>query len=157
MNRIGRKVKVIAKSTRHKKDLTAKAGGMALTIFAALALSGCMGSMDMLGGGVDKSISTSTVANQKNPETVSDELTVSNAVTSADVSKLGGKPLPWANASTGSAGVITAIDEQTASGANVCRTFQTTRHSYRGIANFSGQTCLRDDGRWQLLSFQEAQ
>ncbi len=156
MNRIGRKVKVIAKSSRHKKDLTAKVGVMTLTISAMLALSGCMGSMDMFGGGVDKSISTSTVTNQKNPETVSEEMTVSNAVTSADVTKLDGKPLPWANASTGSAGVITAIAEQTG-GASVCRTFQTTRHSYRGIANFSGQTCLRDDGRWQLLSFQEAQ
>lgn len=155
MNRIGRKVKVIAKSTRHKKDLTAKAGATTLTILATLALSGCMG-MDMFGGDVDRSIATSTVANQKSPETVSDEMTVSNAVTSADVTKLAGKPLPWANASTGSAGVITAIAEQTG-GSNVCRTFQTTRHSYRGIANFSGQTCLRDDGRWQLLSFQEAQ
>lgn len=156
MNRIGRKVKVIAKSSRHKKDLTAKAGVMTLMISATLCLTGCMG-LDVLGGGVDKSISTSTVANQKNPETVSDEMTVSNAVTSADVSKLAGKPLPWANASTGSAGVITAIAEQTGGANTVCRTFQTTRHSYRGIASFSGQTCLRDDGRWQLLSFQEAQ
>lgn len=125
-------------------------------ILAISGLSGCMGSMDLFGDPkVDRSIATSTVSGQKNAEAMSDEMTVSNAVTSADMSKLDGKPLPWANASTGSAGVISAIQEQTAGSGSVCRHFQTSRHSYRGISKFRGQTCLDGDGRWQLMQFQE--
>ena len=125
-------------------------------VLTVSGLSGCMGSMDLFGESkVDRSIATSTVSGQKNAEAVSDEITVSNAVSSADVSKLAGKPLPWANASTGSAGVISAIEEQTAGSGNVCRQFQTSRHSYRGISNFRGQACLNGDGRWQLTQFQE--
>ena len=129
--------------------------GMAM-ILAISGLSGCMGSMDLLSDSkVDRSIATSTVPGQKNAEAVSDEMTVSNAVTSADVVKLAGQPLPWANASTGSAGVISAIQEQTASSGGVCRQFQTSRHSYRGISNYRGRACLGGDGRWQLTQFQE--
>ncbi len=62
-------------------------------------------------------------------------------------------PLPWANASTGSAGVIDTIVENNDAG-QVCRQFRTTRHSYVGIAKFYGKTCLVGGGNWQLLSFQ---
>lgn len=112
--------------------------------------------MDLFGGdSVDKSISTSTINGPKSNEALSDEMTVRNAVTSADVAKLSGSPIPWANASTGSAGVINSIQEEAKSG-HVCRLFNTTRHSYQGIANFEGTACLTGNGNWQLLSFQEA-
>lgn len=103
---------------------------------------------------VDHSVKTGAIAQtQPAADTVSDEVTVRNAVTSADLTKLKGQPLPWANASTGSAGVIDTIVENDASG-QVCRQFRTTRHAYDGIANFYGKACMADGGEWQVLSFQ---
>ena len=125
-----------------------------LIIAATLPLSGCFGSsMDLFGSDtVDSSISTSTVAKKSNGTSHSDELTVQSAVSSADLSKTEGKPLPWANATTGSAGVVTAIQEEKGDGV-ICRNFSTTRHSYEGIAYFSGKTCTAGSGSWQLMSF----
>ncbi|PLK72068.1 hypothetical protein C0V73_08280 [Rhizobium sp. TH135] len=125
-----------------------------LIITATLPLSGCFGSsMDLFGSDtVDSSISTSTVAKKGNGTSHSDELTVQSAVSSADLSKTEGKPLPWANATTGSAGVVTAIQEEKGDGV-ICRNFSTTRHSYEGIAYFSGKTCTAGSGSWQLMSF----
>ncbi|MDQ0422941.1 surface antigen [Peteryoungia aggregata LMG 23059] len=125
-----------------------------LVIAATLPLSGCFGSsMDLFGSEtVDNSISTSTVAKNGNTTSRSDELTVQSAVSSADLSKSEGKPLPWANATTGSAGVVTAIQEEKGDGV-ICRNFSTTRHSYEGIAYFSGKTCTAGSGSWQLMNF----
>lgn len=125
-----------------------------LIITATLPLSGCFGSsMDLFGSDtVDSSISTSTVAKKGNGTSHSDELTVQSAVSSADLSKTEGKPLPWANATTGSAGVVTAIQEEKGDGV-ICRNFSTTRHSYEGIAYFSGKTCTAGSGSWQLMNF----
>lgn len=125
-----------------------------LIITATLPLSGCFGSsMDLFGSDtVDSSISTSTVAKKGNGTSHSDELTVQSAVSSADLSKTEGKPLPWANATTGSAGVVTAIQEEKGDGV-ICRNFSTTRHSYEGIAYFSGKTCTAGSGSWHLMSF----
>ncbi|THV23143.1 hypothetical protein FAA97_11070 [Peteryoungia ipomoeae] len=125
-----------------------------LCLAAALPLSGCFGSsMDLFGEDkVDSSISTSTVNRTGNPLSRSDELTVQSAVSSADLDRTGANPLPWANASTGSAGVVTAIQEEKGNG-YICRNFSTTRHSYEGIAYFSGKTCTDGGGNWQLMSF----
>ncbi len=127
---------------------------MILVIAATLPLSGCFGSsMDLFGSdNVDSSISTSTVSKKGNPASHSDELTVQSAVSSVDLDKTDGKPLPWANASTGSAGVVTAIQEEKGQGF-ICRNFSTTRHSYEGIAYFSGKTCTSGTGNWELMSF----
>lgn len=127
---------------------------MILVIAATLPLSGCFGSsMDLFGSdSVDSSISTSTISNKGNPSSHSDELTVQSAVSSVDLDKTDGKPLPWANASTGSAGVVTAIQEEKGQGF-ICRNFSTTRHSYEGIAYFSGKTCTSGTGNWELMSF----
>jgi surface antigen len=125
---------------------------------AFLSLSGCVsGGMDFLSTAkVDRTVTTGTIPQAPvTTDSVSDETTVRNAVTSADLSKTNGQPLPWANASTGSAGVIDTIVENTNSG-QICRQFRTTRHAYDGIANFYGKTCLIDSGNWQLMSFQQA-
>lgn len=131
---------------------------MAVAIFSLFSLGGCVGGgMDILSSAkVDRSVSTGTVPTAPvTADSVSDETTVRNAVTSADLHKLGSQPVPWANASTGSAGIIDTIVESNASG-QICRQFRTTRHSYEGIANFFGKTCLIGQGEWQLLSFQQA-
>ncbi|MBB4104348.1 RT0821/Lpp0805 family surface protein [Allorhizobium borbori] len=116
-----------------------------------VALSGCM-SFDLFSSRADSSLTTSSVAPKKSTEAISDEVTVRNAVTSADLEKLAGASLPWANASTGSAGVVASINESRANGA-VCRSFVTTRHAYDGIANFMGDTCLDTSGEWKLIRF----
>ena len=112
--------------------------------------------MDVLSSAKVDRLPTGTIqAKPVTADNISDEATVRNAVTSADINKLNGQPVPWANASTGSAGVIDTIVENDSSG-QVCRQFRTTRHSYEGIANFFGKTCLVSAGEWQLLSFQQA-
>lgn len=118
-----------------------------------LSLTGCVGAgLDLFGGDkVDRSISTSTVSKGR-PGGSTDEITVQNAVSSADLEKIGPNPLPWANAATGSAGVISVIRENR-DGQVVCREFTTTRHAYDGIASFDGKTCMAGDGKWSLLAF----
>ncbi|MFN3319292.1 MAG: RT0821/Lpp0805 family surface protein [Allorhizobium sp.] len=147
-------MKDIAKSVERTKGWCMRRSSILLIITATLPLSGCFGSsMDLFGSDtVDSSISTSTVAKKGNGTSHSDELTVQSAVSSADLSKTEGKPLPWANATTGSAGVVTAIQEEKGDGV-ICRNFSTTRHSYEGIAYFSGKTCTAGSGSWQLMSF----
>lgn len=150
-------MEVIAKTHRHTKGLRHQAGAFLVLGITVLSLSGCVaGGMDYLSEAkVDRSVATGTVP-QETPstDTLSDEMTVRNAVTSADIRKLEGQPLPWANASTGSAGVIETIVENN-EGGQVCRQFRTTRHSYVGIAKFYGKTCLVGGANWQLLSFQQ--
>ncbi|MGA1800907.1 RT0821/Lpp0805 family surface protein [Rhizobium sp. HT1-10] len=149
-------MEVIAKSTVYTKGLLSKRGMIAATVMVLLSLTGCTtGGMDLFSSTkVDRSVTTSAVPKPASaPDTVSDEVTVRNAVTSADLSKLKGQPLAWANASTGSAGVIDTIVENNATG-QVCRQFRTTRHAYDGIANFYGKACLVGDNDWQVLAFQ---
>jgi surface antigen len=112
-------------------------------------------SLDMGFNSADKKLTTGAVNNYvAPPDTVSDEQTVRNAVSSADISKPEFATIPWANTSTGSAGVINSIREEN-NGSYVCRNFVTTRHSYRGISNFQGKACLVGSGEWQLVNFKE--
>lgn len=150
-------MEVIAKSSCDTKGKLAKSSVFIVVSVALLSLTGCFGSgTDMLSSAkVDRSMATGTIPQKPvTTDSVSDETTVSNAVTSADLAKLNGQPVPWANASTGSAGVIDTIVENDSAG-EVCRQFRTTRHAYDGIANFYGKTCLLGAGNWQLLSFQQ--
>lgn len=142
----------IAKSNERKKGKALGKSRILMVLVTTLPMTGCFGGgMDLFGSDVDRSISTNTVAKKNTAEGRSDELTVQNAVSSADLSR-SGNPVPWANATTGSAGVVTAIQEQKSNGV-VCRNFSTTRHSYEGIAYFSGKTCTAGSGQWQLMSF----
>ena len=123
-----------------------------------LFLSGCFGMGDDIAGfdATDKKLTTNSVQSgyAAPSDTVSDEITVRNAVSSADISKPDAITIPWANTSTGSAGVINAIREEN-NGSYVCRLFRTTRHSYRGISNYDGKACLVGSGEWQLITFKE--
>ncbi|OBZ92892.1 hypothetical protein ADU59_24530 [Pararhizobium polonicum] len=128
--------------------------GIAALCLTVSTLSGCMGAgLDLMGSSnVDRSVATGSVPQIKNDEDTSDAITVRNAVSSADVSKIAGNPIPWANSSSGSAGVISNIAEEQVNG-TTCRRFTTTRHSYQGIAKFDGNTCLLGNGEWYLTSF----
>ncbi|MGE0279738.1 MAG: RT0821/Lpp0805 family surface protein [Rhizobiaceae bacterium] len=85
-------------------------------------------------------------------ETVSDEATIRNAVTSADVSQISGNEIAWANADTGSKGAISALVESEEQG-QLCRKFTTTRESFNGVALYEGKACMAGPGKWQMLAF----
>lgn len=122
-------------------------------VILVLPLTACTGTLDLFGGNkVDTSVYTGSIATTRDTTAISDDMTVRNAVSSADLSKSAGMPLPWANASTGSAGVIDQLQERHVSG-TICRNFRTTRHSYEGIARFSGETCLGPGGEWVLTRY----
>ena len=129
-------------------------GGMVALCLVASTLSGCMSAgLDLAGSAdVDRTLSTGSVPLVKNDENNADAITVRNAVSSADMDKVAGQPIPWANSTSGSAGVISSIAEEKING-TTCRRFTTTRHSYQGIAKFDGNTCLLGNGQWHLTSF----
>lgn len=142
----------IAKWIDDTKALSRMTGATILCL-AALMLSGCMGAgLDFAGSAnIDKSIATGSIppaGDADNP----DAATVRNAVTSADITAMPMNPIPWANARSGSAGVIGSISEEQVNGM-LCRRFTTTRHSYQGIAQFDGNACQLGNGDWVLTSF----
>ncbi len=105
---------------------------------------------------VDRSLYTSNVpaaAKTFDAERFSDEATIRNAVTSADLKTLGGGPLAWANADTGARGEISGISEFKNKGA-LCRRFNATRESFDGIAMFDGEACMVGAGSWHMERFQ---
>lgn len=103
----------------------------------------------------DTKLTTASTTNGKaQNDSVSDEITIRNAVSSADIANKGQVSIPWANTSTGSAGVISSISEEN-NGSYVCRLFVTTRHSYRGISNYTGKACQVGGGEWQIVTFRE--
>ena len=96
-------MEVIAKSIVHTKRKLAKGVTIGVALVSLLTLGGCVGGgMDYLASAkVDRSVSTGTVPTAPvTTDSISDESTVRNAVSSADLHKLNGQPIPWANAST---------------------------------------------------------
>jgi len=146
-------VQDIAKWIDGKKGFSFSVMRGAAICLPVLILSGCMGAgFDMFGTSVDRTVSTGTVPVAKTSDGLSDAVLVRNAVTSAELGQGSLNPIPWANSTSGSAGVISSIQEDNASGM-LCRRFTTTRHSYEGIAKFDGSTCKLGDGEWYLTSF----
>lgn len=147
-------VEVIAKSRTQTKPYAARRRlALAAAMASGLLLCGCTGTLDLFSmDKVDATVKTNSVAPQGR-DRVSDEVTVRNAVSSADLARNAGNPIPWANSASGSAGVISGIAEKRDAAGRLCRDFVTTRHSYQGIARFSGRTCATDGGEWLLLSF----
>ncbi len=145
---------VIAKSNSRTKSFLSSVVNVFAAGLLAVALTGCV-SLDLFGGEkVDRSLSTASVPNQPTQPALSDDATIRNAVTSADLVKVAESPVPWANAATGSAGVVTAIREDRTTGF-VCRNFNTTRHSFEGVASYTGQACLSETGEWLMTRFDQ--
>ncbi|RVC58285.1 hypothetical protein EN766_40725, partial [Mesorhizobium sp. M2A.F.Ca.ET.046.02.1.1] len=82
----------------------------------------------------------------------SDQTTIGNAVSSADIKELGGQTVPWANAATGSRGAITELVELK-DGGLTCRRFSATRESFDGVALYKGELCLAEAGGWRMQEF----
>jgi hypothetical protein len=146
-------VKVIAKTRPDTKQYWARGLGVLAVMMCGTALSGCMSDLDLFSDSkVDTTVRTATVQNG-NSERLTDEITVRNAVSSVDLARAEGTAIPWANSASGSAGVISNIAENQDSAGRPCRDFVTTKHSYQGIANFTGRTCMGSSGEWLLLAF----
>ena len=82
----------------------------------------------------------------------SDQTTIGNAVSSADIEQLGGQAVPWANTGTGSRGSITELVELKETG-QTCRRFTASRESFDGVALFKGEVCLAGAGAWRVQDF----
>lgn len=106
---------------------------------------------------VDNTLHTSAVpaGSQRSVDRarISDEATIRNAVSAADIESLRGAPLAWANSVTGARGVISGLAEQKDSGL-LCRDFTTTRESFDGVALFRGEACTAGAGAWRLQKFE---
>lgn len=139
-------------------------GGPALRLRHAAALVGASCLLSACGAGgfnlqkaeVDRTFYTSNVPASGAPydvERMSDEATIRNAVTSADMETLAGQPLPWANAETGARGQITGIAEFKEKG-SLCRRFSASRESFDGVGMFKGEACMVSAGAWRMQSFE---
>ncbi|MFU0506480.1 RT0821/Lpp0805 family surface protein [Pseudaminobacter sp. NGMCC 1.201702] len=125
----------------------------------SLSLSACaFGGFSLEKAEVDRTLVTSNVpASQQrsvDAEQMSDEATIRNAVSSADLDNLSG-PLPWANADTGSRGAISNLIEHKDTG-KICRKFSASRESYDGVGLYHGEICSVGSGAWRMLAFQSA-
>lgn len=85
----------------------------------------------------------------------SDEATIRNFVSTADIESAAGKALAWVNPATGTRGTVTAIDEQQEEG-KLCRRFVTSRERFDGVALFRGKACMLGAGIWRMISFAPA-
>ena len=124
-----------------------------------IAVAGCGGGMGLRQVEADTSILTSAVAPDAaltgDPQKISDQTTIRNAVSSANLEELGGQALSWANVDTQSRGAIFEVKEVRAKSV-LCRKFRTSRESFEGVALYAGETCLGRDGAWYMRSFKES-
>jgi len=154
---IARRLPIVARgaSFRGPVLLRQRLKSLALVAFV-LSLGGCAGGFDMKKAEVDPTILTSSVRTEAgspaDPERLSDETAIRNAVSSADLTELAGKSLPWANPATGSRGAISALVEAKDKGL-LCRRFTTSRESFDGIALFTGEACMAETGAWHMAAF----
>jgi surface antigen len=130
-----------------------------LACLVALPLAACAGGFDLDKAGVDDTLTTGAVATdaRTRPDVmqVSDEATIRNAVSSADLAAISESGLPWANVDTGSRGAITDLVEYDKKGL-LCRKFNASRESFNGVRLYSGDACRAGDGSWRMLAFVES-
>ena len=134
-------------------------GACSLTalLCASTLLSACgSGGFSLEKAEVDRTFYTSNTSAPRTSvevERLSDEATIRNAVTSADIETLAGAPLAWANAETGARGQVTAIVETKGKG-TLCRSFSATRESFDGVGMYKGEACMVASGAWRMQGFE---
>lgn len=130
--------------------------GRGIVVLSLGLVSACGAGFSLEKAAPDRALVTSAIAPSapapaaamKDDEQVSDQATIRNAVSSADLAALSGKPLAWANAATGSRGEISDLSERP----GTCRAFRATRESFDGVRLFRGETCL-SAGTWRMTRF----
>jgi surface antigen len=133
----------------------ARAAVLALAVVA----SGCTSrspSLDSLGF---DSIKTGSISGGKavapDAERMSDETTIRNAVSSANLDEVSGGRLAWANSQTGSRGEVFGVMEYMDE-TRLCRRFRVSRESFQGISLFRGEVCMSMAGEWWVRTFEAA-
>lgn len=138
-------------------SVIASASAKAALLTLALPLAACgAGGFSLQKAEVDRSIITASAPTSPTAPAASDQdsdqTTIGNAVSSADIKELGGQTVPWANAGTGSRGAITELVELK-DGGLTCRRFSATRESFDGVALYKGELCLAEAGGWRMQEF----
>lgn len=135
---------------------SAQAAVKVAIVLVALPLAACgAGGFSLEQAEVDRAILTSSTPAAASPidqDRASDQATIRNAVSSADIQELGGQAVPWANSDTGSRGSITELAESSDNG-QLCRRFTASRESFDGVALFKGEVCLAGAGAWRIQDF----
>lgn len=130
-----------------------------LACLAVAPLTACAGGFDLDKAGVDNTLTTGSVPADGRPQPdaiqISDEATIRNAVSSADLAAVSEGGLPWANVDTGSRGAITNLVEYDNKGL-LCRKFSVSRESFNGVRLYAGDACRAGDGSWRMLAFDES-
>ncbi|MBX3570182.1 MAG: hypothetical protein KF914_19120 [Rhizobiaceae bacterium] len=129
-------------------------------VLSCIALSGMLagcaaGGFSLKQAEVDPTILTGAVPPSTDPveaPQLSDQATIRNAVSAADVESVGFAPLAWANAETGSRGTISRLVERRQDG-RLCRSFTTSRESFDGVSLYSGKACMVATGAWRMEKF----
>jgi hypothetical protein len=98
----------------------------------------------------DRALTTGSVPGSASP--TSDEGTIRDAVSSAIVDDIGHDGLGWANAGSGSRGVIRDVQETNTNG-TLCRNFSATRESYEGVFLYQGKACMGSTKMWSMHQF----
>jgi hypothetical protein len=88
-------------------------------------------------------------------ERMSDETTIRNAVSSANLDDVAGGGITWANSQTGSRGEISGIVEYMDE-TRLCRRFRASRESFQGISLYRGEVCMSVAGEWWVRTFETA-
>jgi surface antigen len=121
-------------------------------------LAACASRSADIEAAVDDTITTAAIpadpAAASDPVQISDETTIRNAVSSADLEAVAETGISWANTDSGSRGAITTLAEYRRQG-QLCRSFEASRESYDGVNLYAGETCRASDGAWRMLKFQE--
>ncbi|RWA61118.1 RT0821/Lpp0805 family surface protein [Mesorhizobium sp.] len=138
-------------------SVIASASAKAALLTLAFPLAGCgAGGFSLEKAEIDRSIITSSApyspVQPASSDKDSDQTTIGNAVSSADIQELGGQAVPWANAGTGSRGAITELVELKDGGLS-CRRFTATRESFDGVALYRGELCMAGAGGWRMQEF----
>ncbi|MCE7028147.1 RT0821/Lpp0805 family surface protein [Jiella avicenniae] len=123
-----------------------------------LVLTAGLGGCVVAGPSVDDTLLDPTITGSvKAPTKIADSgddsdlRIVRNAVSAADIDKGKGR-FSWSNPETGSSGVITALNQQR-DGDSICRSFETSRQRFDGIALYQGRACTIGAGEWALIEF----
>lgn len=129
----------------------------ALALAGLLSVSGCGSKGFSINDAVpDRALITGSVSRDaragRDATAQSDEVTIRNAVSSAEVEDASVSDQSWANAATGSRGTIRSIVEERDTG-RLCREFEATRESYEGIHLYRGRTCANGSGDWTITSY----
>ena len=121
-------------------------------LFLAAILGGCVSDGDRAETTPSPILTGSIPVSPSGEEAVSDQDVVQAAISRTAADGTVGAGIPWANPATGTTGVISNVVEASVDG-RTCRRFQTSRHSFDGVAIYVGQACRSQDAAWQLIEF----